>query len=956
MAYAKPYPILLGIAVLFLFTRPALAFGAGNIAGISKVEGQNWRHGDIEDTLLTILMARAVGGKKFDKMMVSRVYFGNWLRDYSQAIDVGTVKSISAEAIRLLLCVLGFLSFGYGSREFEVTADRLGTYRPEDHIDNPKDYADNVDARQYDRRLRGPVDERVELAIDEETGMKNYIANERANIMTSALHVRRLFSKCIELGRNYQRNNNKDDLYEALRLLGTGLHCLEDFLAHSNYVELALIEMGERDVFPHVGRRTQIRLRGARDEVYPLVTGTFGGVDFLHSVTGEVSDKLTQNEIEELEGTLQNSSSSDTSILENLLDMVPSGLFGGGDKKQQVHDIKNNANTAQLQNMQVSPREPEEYTRYIQQIFEQIMPAIQLHDEVLQGISEAIDKIPVLPKIIEQLEEQLSIFVFSVMAPFVVPVINQIKNELRTGSAEIIQSSKNEQHIVFNDDRCSDPTHSMLSKDHFSNILNEVAGRTASKVVGWVVPQIMEAWDNDNTDVDRLLNRIINGVMHHPAQRDQGEDGARDGRSIMFRTVEEWWNQKDSREQQDYRRKLSREGVERGENHKEGVHDTGHGSCKPIGMHKQFGGQGGGNTMEDQIATAAAGAIIGGVTGGISSVFEDQTGYKLPTQGSQGTGPWASGDSSQQERPSSKQGGGIGGLIGGLLSGFKGDEKTQYQSSGRTDDGAYQQTTTEYGHHGNRYGQAEEQVTDYPGGGRRTEYSSFEQEEGGGRHGGRRHEQGSGYVEQTETQPTYGGGYQQHTERKWEDNNRGEYRREEETSTFGGGYGGGGPRGDYASGRQEETYGGGRQEEYGGGRRDEFQGGGDFGGGRQEYGGGRQEEYGGGRRDEFQGGGGRGGWGGGEERREEHGGWGGERREEYGERREEGGGGFGGGMFGGGGESIVEGIAEQVADTFTQDDEDTRDTTRGGEWGGEERREEEYGDGDDRRREGGWGF
>ena len=37
-------------------------------------------------------MARAVGGKKFDKMMVSRVYFGNWLRDYSQAIDVGTVK------------------------------------------------------------------------------------------------------------------------------------------------------------------------------------------------------------------------------------------------------------------------------------------------------------------------------------------------------------------------------------------------------------------------------------------------------------------------------------------------------------------------------------------------------------------------------------------------------------------------------------------------------------------------------------------------------------------------------------------------------------------------------------------------------------------------------------------------------------------------------------------------
>jgi hypothetical protein len=27
-------------------------------------------------------MARVAGGKKFDKLMVARVYFGNWLRDY----------------------------------------------------------------------------------------------------------------------------------------------------------------------------------------------------------------------------------------------------------------------------------------------------------------------------------------------------------------------------------------------------------------------------------------------------------------------------------------------------------------------------------------------------------------------------------------------------------------------------------------------------------------------------------------------------------------------------------------------------------------------------------------------------------------------------------------------------------------------------------------------------------
>lgn len=98
------------------------------------------------------------------------------------------------------------------------------------------------------------------------------------------------------------------------------------------------------------------------------------------------------------------------------------------------------------------------------------MPAIEFHDDIMKGITSAVEKIPVLPKIIEQLEEQLSRFVFSIMAPVVVPLIRQIKNELATGSGEVIKSSENEQHVVFNDDRSTDPTHSMLSKDHFSNV------------------------------------------------------------------------------------------------------------------------------------------------------------------------------------------------------------------------------------------------------------------------------------------------------------------------------------------------------------------------------------------------------------------------------------------------------------------------------------------------------
>jgi hypothetical protein len=122
------FSLLLLLAVIILLSSPVSAFGAGNIASLSKIEGKNWRHGDIEDMLKTVAFLR---GHKWTSMMVKRVYFGNWLRDYSQAVDVGTLKGVQAGTIRILVWVLAFMSFGYATGEFEVTDERLGTYRPE---------------------------------------------------------------------------------------------------------------------------------------------------------------------------------------------------------------------------------------------------------------------------------------------------------------------------------------------------------------------------------------------------------------------------------------------------------------------------------------------------------------------------------------------------------------------------------------------------------------------------------------------------------------------------------------------------------------------------------------------------------------------------------------------------------------------------------------------------------
>ena len=86
----------------------------------------------------------------------------------------------------------------------------------------------------------------------------------------------------------------------------------------------------------------------------------------------------------------------------------------------------------------------------------------------------------------------------------------------------------------------------------------------------------------------------------------------------MFRVVESWWGEQDQGYQRQLRQKLSRQGVQNGENHKEGVHDHGHGCGKPLGMHKvgPGGGKGSGKNAfaghEQKIGKFAEQAVGGG--------------------------------------------------------------------------------------------------------------------------------------------------------------------------------------------------------------------------------------------------------------------------------------------------------------------------------------------------------
>jgi len=65
--------LLLCLLVIVVSLPRAEAFGAGNIASIAKIEGSNWRHGDIEDSLKAVAHLK---GWKWNGANIKRVYFG----------------------------------------------------------------------------------------------------------------------------------------------------------------------------------------------------------------------------------------------------------------------------------------------------------------------------------------------------------------------------------------------------------------------------------------------------------------------------------------------------------------------------------------------------------------------------------------------------------------------------------------------------------------------------------------------------------------------------------------------------------------------------------------------------------------------------------------------------------------------------------------------------------------
>ena len=240
---------------------------------------------------------------------------------------------------------------------------------------------------------------------------------------------------------------------------------LKDFGAHTNYCELALRELGYRDVFPHCGVATEMNIKG--HNVYPLVTGTFGAVDFLHSVLGEATDHFTQTEVEEMNFALKSAEGvgggdsqrglfGSAQDFAGLLSQVP-GMGNG--LAATARDLQASSNEQEYQNaLRESTKDsfagppgstgvpPSNAVPGMSSSFDpvetarKIYPILEFRDKVVKAINATIAKIPGLESLVERISETLTLFVLSLLAPFIRPIIDAVSDSLKKGSSTVVEA------------------------------------------------------------------------------------------------------------------------------------------------------------------------------------------------------------------------------------------------------------------------------------------------------------------------------------------------------------------------------------------------------------------------------------------------------------------------------------------------------------------------------------
>lgn len=560
-------------------------------AGIIEAHGQ-YGHGNIEEAGLTDILKKRYPNRELRKKVLDTIYLGNWLRDFSQAVDpmivrplsnametagkesLGesttnnpgttlpqnhkskiklpvdaefswkgvkpTYKTLEFYPVMLSVKMLTTIVELAAAKEFvhkgdkkndhlkdysghlktlreqylEINEETLGVYRPEEHIDNPKKLGQSeTGGNRYDKNLYdkfvGYVPDNSPLhSINKSYGMKNYIRShqkftvEGESYLSSYDYIKQQLKKAAKVG------GLKDN--KCLVNFGAALHTLEDYFAHTNYTEVALIKNTEELVFPWVDRVVNpANFTYSYEKIYegkgfnkkyvildnleriqpsyesinklasylPIVTGTFGLVDTAASVLPILNEHFFSIEIEPWsESDPDTLNFSDIFIWETLKDI---------DASQATNSSGTNDTT---------------YAEHFENLLKIRSNINRFKNWTPDFIQEAFHWITERIKVL-----------FSFSQYFILKSIAMTLND-----AQVLLDKDLDMMEAGTFKIGIDPSHSQLAKDDVTSPVHELSALMAVEAVKEIGKKMMRVWEGKGS-VDEVY-KVLDKIMRHPVE------------------------------------------------------------------------------------------------------------------------------------------------------------------------------------------------------------------------------------------------------------------------------------------------------------------------------------------------------------------------------------------------------------------------------------------------------
>lgn len=490
-----------------------------------------WAHGDIEKEAFKGI---------FNESEILKIYYGNWLRDYSSVITGLTVGFDFMDREKLtkefaekpavkqykhlfainpsqttwvkVIELLAANEFVYKqsstpsnnvlvniavlSKTYDVpTKDVIGLYRPEEHIDNPKGLIDESSLSQSNleapvsysyskiKSKGSPVENEIKkLYIGESpeslkitSNMKKYIKNSVDDQRPSSL---RFVSEQLRLAQNKGRTKT------GFRHFGAALHVIEDFYAHTNFVEVALIKLGYSKVYPWVdlySDGTAIPNSNVNACKIPIVTGYFGQLDVIASLAPKIAKEFFSTSYQ----AYKNLKPGDQTLMDRLILIVLDDYIGKEDKM----------------------KENDKFT-FLGQGFKDMKKNYKLYLAALDTIRRA-EQFPIIGDVITMTKEA-----FDAISQTISFLPNLVISLILNSLAEVIHSRQTQSGQIG-----TDPSHTQLAKDHADHHFNDLAGYLAYIVVRNIGQKMEECWKGV-LSVEAIIELVDQLYFVHPCDVD----------------------------------------------------------------------------------------------------------------------------------------------------------------------------------------------------------------------------------------------------------------------------------------------------------------------------------------------------------------------------------------------------------------------------------------------------